>query len=142
MLGAMERTVGAILGCAVALVGLFAAVGIDSSRVPRGLWAMAFVVGVAIAVGWTLARLPRQGGLFSVVRGGLYSAMAFALPVAGLLLLDSFTHASGPTPSNALEWLSLPAGLGWAWVVTLTFALPFGLLWAMLARLAPVERRA
>jgi hypothetical protein len=59
--------------------------------------------------------------------GGLYSAMVFALPTGALLFLGA-----GWVPANAAELLiGVLVGVVWSWVVTLTFAFPFALLWAV-----------
>jgi hypothetical protein len=72
----------------------------------------------------------------------LISAMAFALPAAIVLLLDDLVSGDAALPKDLIGLLAgFVVGAGWVWLVVLTFALPFALVWALLLKLVPDDPR-
>lgn len=143
--GAVNQTrrtslVGAALAALAASVGIVVAGNVNTEPAFRDIRLQVAVVATAACVGWLMAPLPRERGVFSIVRGGLLAAMAFAVPGAAIVVALAVADGVLAEAANTIALLTGPLILlVWSWVVVLTFTFPFALIWALVARVVPIS---
>jgi len=138
-----KRVISALVAAVVAAGGVVAAFAVRSGSPVPDVRAMVVAVAIASVIGWYLApRRGRPGFIYRLVMDCLISAMAFALPAAIVLLLDDLVSGDAALPKDLIGLLAgFVVGAGWVWLVVLTFALPFALVWALLLKLVPDDPR-
>jgi membrane-associated protease RseP (regulator of RpoE activity) len=134
-----KRFISAVVAAVVAAVGVLAAFAVRSGPPMPDLRAIVLAVAIASVIGWYLApRRGRPGFIYRLLMDGLISAIAFALPAAMVVFLDILVSGDAGLPKDPIGILTgFVVGTGWVWIVVLTFAFPFALMWALLLRLVP-----